>query len=118
MQRVAVARAIYQKPSLYLADEPIASLDPKNSEAILRLLAPLAKESPVLGAFHQPDCIRRYCTRAIALRGGKVVYDGPPDLTAAQLGEIYGDDLQEVKTLPPRAAASSGGTAAGIAQLA
>src|SRR5215468_2634426 len=57
MQRVAIARAIYQRPLFYLADEPIASLDPKNAESIMELLRPLARENPILGAFHQPEMV-------------------------------------------------------------
>src|SRR5215469_9949992 len=74
MQRVAIARAIFQRPLFYLADEPIAALDPKNTETIMRLLEPLARENPILGAFHQPGIVAQYCTRVIALRKGRIVY--------------------------------------------
>ena len=93
MQRVAVARAVHQKPLLYLADEPIASLDPRNAETVMAMLQMLSRETLVVGAFHQPDLVRRYCTRAIALRQGKVVYDGPPALSQSQLLEIYGAEI-------------------------
>src|SRR5215469_16396217 len=83
MQRVAIARAIFQRPLCYLADEPIASLDPKNSRAIMKLLRPLACEHPILGAFHQPELTAEFCTRVIAIRDGVVVYDGDPHLTRA-----------------------------------
>jgi len=76
MQRVAIARAVYQSPLIYLADEPISSLDPRNAEAIMSLLQPLAQETPVLGAFHQPELVARYCTRVIGMRNGRIVYDG------------------------------------------
>jgi phosphonate transport system ATP-binding protein len=92
MQRVAIARAIFQKPLCYLADEPIASLDPKNSRAIMRLLQPLASEQPIIGAFHQPDMTAQFCTRVIAIRSGSVIYDGDPHLSPAQLAEIYSQD--------------------------
>ncbi|HKE27085.1 MAG TPA: ATP-binding cassette domain-containing protein [Bryobacteraceae bacterium] len=91
MQRVAIARAIYQHPLFYLADEPIAALDPKNTEITMRLLQPLACENPILGAFHQPDVVSRFCTRAIALRKGRIIYDGSPHLSSQQLAAIYGD---------------------------
>jgi phosphonate transport system ATP-binding protein len=90
-QRVAIARAIYQRPLAYLADEAIANLDPKNADSIMRLLQPLARETLILGAFHQPEMVMRYCTRAIAIRKGVIIYDGSPQLSAAQLAEIYGD---------------------------
>lgn len=96
MQRVAIARAIFQKPSLYLADEPIASLDPSNSLAIMKLLQPLARDTPVLGVFHQPEMTARFCTRVIAIKKGRVVYDGAPALSHAQLEDIYGDELMQV----------------------
>ena len=96
MQRVAIARAIYQRPLIYLADEPISSLDPRNAEAIMALLLPLSMETPVLGAFHQPEIVARYCTRVIGMRQGAVVYDGPPRLKHRQLDEIYGGQAQEL----------------------
>jgi phosphonate transport system ATP-binding protein len=96
MQRVAIARAIFQKPLFYLADEPISSLDPKNAESIMHLLQPLARENPILGAFHQPAMVMRYCTRVIALKQGSIIYDGPPRLASTQLAEIYGADLEQL----------------------
>ena len=95
MQRVSIARAIYQRPLIYLADEPISSLDPKNAEAIMSILQPLSRETPVIGAFHQPTVVARYCTRVIGIRAGKVVYDGPAQLTSRQLENIYGDSTAE-----------------------
>ncbi len=100
MQRVAIARAIFQKPAIYLADEPIASLDPSNSLAIMKLLAPLARETPVIGVFHQPEMTARFCTRVVAIKKGRVVYDGDPRLSHDQLQEIYGDELMQVLRPP------------------
>lgn len=90
VQRVAIARAIFQRPLFYLADEPISNLDPKNAEGIMQLLQPLARENPILGAFHQPEIVMRYCTRVIALRKGAIIYDGKSQLSPGQLDEIYG----------------------------
>lgn len=107
MQRVAIARAIFQKPSLYLADEPIASLDPSNSLAIMKLLQPLARETPVIGVFHQPEMTARFCTRVIAIKQGRVVYDGVPELSHRRLEEIYGDELiQVLRPAPAQPAAA------------
>ena len=92
VQRVAIARAIYQRPLCYLADEPIASLDPKNSRAIMRLLQPLAREHPIIGSFHQPDMTAEFCTRVLGLRNGTIVYDGSPRMTRAQLADIYSQE--------------------------
>jgi phosphonate transport system ATP-binding protein len=91
MQRVSIARAIHQRPLIYLADEPISSLDPKNAEAIMSILQPLSRETLVIGAFHQPAVVARYCTRVIGIREGQVVYDGPAQLPARQLENIYGN---------------------------
>ncbi|BET68647.1 phosphonate ABC transporter ATP-binding protein [Opitutales bacterium ASA1] len=100
MQRVAIARAIFQRPAMYMADEPIASLDPTNSIAIMKLLAPLARETPVLGVFHQPEMTARFCTRVIAIRQGRIVYDGAPELSQRQLQDIYGSELDQVLRPP------------------
>jgi phosphonate transport system ATP-binding protein len=102
MQRVAIARAIFQKPAIYLADEPIAALDPSNSLGIMKLLAPLALETPVVGVFHQPEMTARFCTRVVAIKAGRVVYDGDPRLSHNQLQDIYGDELMQVlRPAPP-----------------
>jgi phosphonate transport system ATP-binding protein len=92
MQRVALARAIFQKPALFLVDEPISSVDPANARAIMEMLATLASSSAVLGAFHQPEMTAAYCTRVVAIRKGRIVYDGTPNLNAQQLAEIYQDE--------------------------
>jgi len=97
MQRVAIARAIYQQPDIYFADEPISSLDPGNAKSVMELLAPLARERPVLGVFHQPDMVARYCTRAIAIKQGEIVYDGSPQISQATLRDIYGAELYEIQ---------------------
>jgi phosphonate transport system ATP-binding protein len=95
MQRVSIARAIHQRPLIYLADEPISSLDPKNAEAIMAILQPLSRETPVIGAFHQPGIVAKYCTRALGIHAGKVVYDGSPQMLPHQLESIYsGSDQQ------------------------
>jgi phosphonate transport system ATP-binding protein len=89
MQRVSIARAIHQRPLIYLADEPISSLDPRNADAIMAILLPLSRETPVVGAFHQPAMVAKYCTRAIAIRTGKMVYDGPAQMSPRQLECVY-----------------------------
>jgi phosphonate transport system ATP-binding protein len=93
MQRVAIARALYQRPDIFFADEPISALDPKNAQAVMEFLKPLAAHTPVLGVFHQPDMVARYCTRCIALKQGRVIYDGPPQLPQETLETIYGAEL-------------------------
>ncbi len=73
-QRVAIARALVQQPVLLLADEPVASLDPKLAEKILELLCGLARESHVtlLCSLHQPQLAERYFDRVIELQDGRV----------------------------------------------
>jgi phosphonate transport system ATP-binding protein len=97
MQRVAIARAIFQSPGLLLADEPISNLDPSNAKIIMKLIRPLAETMPVIGVFHQPDMTARYCTRVIALKEGRVVYDGSPHLSQEQLIDIYGEELRQIE---------------------
>lgn len=97
MQRVAIARAIFQSPALLLADEPISNLDPSNAKVIMKLIRPLSENIPVVGVFHQPEMTAKYCTRVIAIKDGKIIYDGDPKLTNDQLVEIYGEELHQLE---------------------
>jgi len=76
-QRVAIARALVQQPLLLLADEPVASLDPRLAEQILTLLCGLAAEKYVtlLCSLHQPQLAERFFDRIIELRDGRIVDD-------------------------------------------
>jgi len=97
MQRVAIARAIFQRPSLLLADEPISNLDPSNAKIIMKLIRPLAEQMPVIGVFHQPEMTAKYCTRVIAIKDGRIIYDGDPRLSNELLIEIYGEELRQME---------------------
>jgi phosphonate transport system ATP-binding protein len=66
----------------------------------MKLLQPLARETPVLGVFHQPEMTARFCTRVIGIKHGKVIYDGDPLLSHQQLEEIYGSELAEIQRPP------------------
>lgn len=93
MQRVGIARALMRSPSLLLADEPIASLDPVASETIMQLLRKLGKERQIgiLCSLHQISFARRFADRVIAMQAGEIVYDGTPEnLSDARLDEIFG----------------------------
>jgi phosphonate transport system ATP-binding protein len=78
-QRVAVARALAQRPRVLLADEPIASLDPEAAEDIMKLLRRLASEEnlAVLCVLHQPELALRYADRVVGMRDGRIAFDSP-----------------------------------------
>ncbi|MGF6597330.1 phosphonate transport system ATP-binding protein [Paraburkholderia sp. GAS448] len=98
-QRAALARALVQRARIILADEPIASLDPESSRRVMEMLRTLNAEYQltVLVSLHQVDMAMQYCPRTIAMRRGKVVYDGPSSaLTPALLKQLYGDDAREL----------------------
>ena len=97
MQRVAIARAIFQTPTLLLADEPISNLDPSNAKTIMKMIKPLSEHMPVIGVFHQPEMTAKYCTRVIAIKEGKIIYDGDPKLSNKRLEEIYGEELELIE---------------------
>ncbi|MEA5020741.1 MAG: phosphonate ABC transporter ATP-binding protein [Gordonibacter sp.] len=94
-QRVGIARALVQDPLLILADEPIASLDPKSSRTVMEHLRWAADELGIacLVNLHQVDFALEFSDRIVGLRGGQVVFDGAPnDLDAAAIADIYGTD--------------------------
>ncbi|MDR3155100.1 MAG: phosphonate ABC transporter ATP-binding protein [Deltaproteobacteria bacterium] len=100
-QRVAIARALVQRAKVILADEPIASLDPETSRKIMEILRDLNREDgfTVVVSLHQVDYARKYCPRAIALKSGMKVYDGPSqDLTPELMREIYGGRLEDFQS--------------------
>lgn len=92
-QRVAIARALVQEPRIMLADEPIASLDPRSAARVMDILASINREDgiTVICNLHTLDTARRYCHRVIGMRAGRIVYDGSPDgLRPDTVREIYG----------------------------
>jgi len=92
-QRAAIARVLTQQAEVLLADEPIASLDPERSRQVMDILADLNKKDgmTVMVSLHQVDYALRYCPRTVALKDGRVVYDGPSSaLTPAFLRDLYG----------------------------
>ncbi|MDQ0138568.1 phosphonate ABC transporter ATP-binding protein [Cupriavidus necator] len=94
-QRAAIARTLVQNASVILADEPIASLDPESSRRVMALLRQInrTRKVAVVVSLHQVDVAMRYCPRVVALRHGKVVYDGPSAaLTPAMLRDLYGTE--------------------------
>lgn len=93
-QRVAIARAPIQNPSLILADEPIASLDPRNARFVMEALRRINLEDgiTVICNLHTLDAARAYCDRIVGMARGKVVFDGTPEqLTRQVVQSVYGD---------------------------
>lgn len=98
-QRVAIARALMQHPELMLADEPVASLDPATSHGVMKYLDDLNKEDglTIICSLHFLSLARAYSDRVIALKDGKLEFDGPPELIDnVRFKEIYGEDAVEV----------------------
>lgn len=95
-QRVAIARALTQQAEVILADEPIASLDPESARKVMEILADINRQDgkTVVVTLHQVDYALRYCSRAVALKGGRIHYDGPSAaLSDRLLNDLYGADL-------------------------
>ena len=91
-QRVGICRALAQEPGLILADEPIASLDPKSSEIVMDSLRESCRKRGIscIVNLHQVDIARKYATRIIGMRKGKIIFDDKPEkLTESMLEYIY-----------------------------
>lgn len=98
-QRVAIARALVQEPELILADEPIASLDPRNTKVVMDALQRINRHFgiTVFCNLHSLDLARGYCDRLIGMAQGRVVFDGAPrELTDTVARELYGIEASEV----------------------
>jgi len=91
-QRVGIARAIIKKPLLLLADEPVASLDPKSSNLILSLLKKINQEfgTTILCNLHQVDLAKKYSDRVVGLIDGTIIFDEKSsNINEAYLKKIY-----------------------------
>ena len=117
-QRVAICRALVQEPELILADEPVASLDPRNTKLVMDALARINAQFgiTVVVNLHSLDLARTYCDRLIGMAAGKVVFDGVPEtLTDDVAHALYGIEANEVVDTSPareRAAAVAEAAAA------
>jgi phosphonate transport system ATP-binding protein len=108
-QRVGIARALLQNPDILLVDEPTASLDPKTSRQIMRLLVEVCAERGLAAIINIHDVVlaQSFVQRIVGLRQGEVVYDGAPDrLNADVLTTIYGAEDWSAAVHPTRASES------------
>lgn len=98
-QRVAIARALMQEADVILADEPIASLDPRSARVVMDMLQKINQKDgkTVIVTLHQVDVARDYCPRVIALRSGKIFFDGAREqLTDELMFSLYEKDAKEM----------------------
>lgn len=108
-QRVAICRALVQEPDIILADEPIASLDPRNTKLVMDALLRINREFgiTVICNLHSLDIARQYCDRLVGMAQGRVVFnDAPAALTDEVARELYGLEAGEVmaEAVPEREA--------------
>ena len=98
-QRVAICRALVQEPEIILADEPVASLDPRNAKVVMDALLRINRHFglTVLVNLHSLDLARGYCDRLVGMAAGKIVFDGTPaELTQSVARELYGMEARDV----------------------
>ncbi|HEY9212220.1 MAG TPA: phosphonate ABC transporter ATP-binding protein [Ancylobacter sp.] len=98
-QRVAIARALVQGAKLLLADEPIASLDPKSAKRVMDTMVTMSRDHGIalVVSLHQVDYATAYFDRIIAMNAGRIVFDGPASqINAAFLTELYGASAEEL----------------------
>jgi phosphonate transport system ATP-binding protein len=98
-QRVGIVRALMQKPSVLLCDEPIASLDPASAQVVMELIRDVCRSRGIacIVNLHQVDAALKYADRIIGMFEGEIVYDGPTaELAGPVIEKIYGKPMAEL----------------------
>ena len=94
-QRVGICRALIQDPALLLVDEPTASLDPKTSREIMRLIVEMCRERDLAAIIniHDVNLAKMFVQRVVGLESGRIIFDGAPEeLVPEVLTQIYGEE--------------------------
>ena len=101
LQRVGVARVLYQQPDLLLADEPVSAVDPALSDRIIGELnrEALARGVTLVASLHAVDLALHWFPRIIGVKAGEIAFDLPPvRVTDAMLNDLYASELAVIPT--------------------
>ena len=102
LQRVGIARMLYQQPDLILADEPVSALDPTLAQATIQLLVAdaRARGATLIASLHAVDLALGHFSRIVGVRAGRIAFDLPaPQVTDSQLHELYASEGETLPTL-------------------